>query len=324
MELVQGFAPLFLHTAQNDTALGLTFCGYCRPMLLIDNIPKVLYFDLQLIEEENQNPVAQVVAAVSNSETSCQLIQFQVAIDMTTSTTSIIDRKVLLNSSEPFRIDQSTALPISGLNNPVLANGSLAYWDVTHHKLLLQNPQISSPIVIADNSTGTFKTPGAWARMVAIPDTDILVVTFFDLEQHSLFVNRCRVVPTGHNCDTPRVVDTEALQGDFTDWGAGAFPDLQLNPHHCPVLAYFVQTPSNTSGCVRILQCHDPFCQGFRVFDATCGLSGYGRDASVTFPMPGSVIVSFLDLQGRDDPIFMQARAAVFENEEKVVGGIAT
>ncbi|CAB9531550.1 hypothetical protein SEMRO_3669_G350110.1 [Seminavis robusta] len=228
----------------------------------------------------------------------------------------VLPIEILRHASEPFHIDDTTSLPVTGLDNPLLAGQALAYWDITNRKLVGQFHMQAMPFSIVDNTTtfGAFYNPGAWARMVVIPKSNALVVTFFDLEQHSLFVTYCNSLSSVNSpCGPPRLVDAHAYNGDFTDFGAGGFPELQLGWNGCPVLVYFVQS-SPQKGCLRVMQCLDVLCVQFRVFDVSGGLAGHGRDASVTFPSRGTAIVSFLDLQGHDDdPSFMQARVAVFD-----------
>ncbi|EOD05231.1 hypothetical protein EMIHUDRAFT_97157 [Emiliania huxleyi CCMP1516] len=102
------------------------------------------------------------------------------------------------------------------------------------------------------------------------------------------------------------------------DFGAGAFPDLALSPHGAPALAYFVEA-SPSRGCLRVLRCSDPLCGSWRLFDASCGPRGYGRDASLAFGRDGAIVASFLDLDGHDDPARMIARVAVYNDSQGAV-----
>lgn len=92
------------------------------------------------------------------------------------------------------------------------------------------------------------------------------------------------------------------------------------------------------------MACNEPTCQSWQLFDAACGKSGFGRDASLTFTsvsesmptvMPSrsigadvddgksasastgvggyTAVVSFLDLDGFDDPKKMVTRIAVLD-----------
>ena len=99
---------------------------------------------------------------------------------------------------------------------------------------------------------------------------------------------------------------------DFTDYGAGAFPDMVLSPKGNPVLVYFNEASS--TGQLKAMLCSDPMCAQFRVVTLSSGQPGYGRDCSVGFAEQSSrMLVSFLDLQGKDTLDGMVARLAVLE-----------
>ena len=361
--------PVILHTAEDDHALVLTVCrsrsayhdGLCtssedhsliEQITLLKQQDKILYFDLQLIRgkemenemhnkknKNNADTMIHVAATVSNDQKGCELVTFLLSLEPL----KLLHQETIRTVAEPFHIDETTALPVTGLDNPIVARDALLYWDISHRQLILlfqQQPSAlskpASSFVVAGNTTTSagyhrFYNPGAWARMVSVNGSD-LVVTFFDLEQHSLFVTQCHLRQGQYDCKLPQLVDATAYHGDFTDYGAGAFPDLQLSPYcrdnrsknssvGCPVLVYFVQkennSTSNSTGCLRVMICVDPHCQHTSVFDVTCGLAGYGRDASLTFPLPNRALVSFLDLRGHDDPAFMQTKLALFEVEKE-------
>jgi len=68
-----------------------------------------------------------------------------------------------------------------------------------------------------------------------------------------------------------------------------------------------------------VLRCSDPLCGSWRLFDASCGPRGYGRDASLAFGRDGAIVASFLDLDGHDDPARMIARVAVYNDSQGAV-----
>ena len=235
----------------------------------------------------------------------------------------------IAHSPHPFTIDSHTNLPSHGLDNPVLArtkgNGlTLAYWDIDAHALRLvftppgvlcgNSAAARTTVMVASNATG-FVNPGAWTRMIAVDGGAGLVVAFFDLPAGVLYVAACDA--GRHTCEAPRAVDTGVGHRDFTDYGAGAFPDMQLAPDGNPVLVYFSEKGGDehdgSAGQLKAMLCADPKCAAFHVTVLASGLPGYGRDCSVAFANDGNMLVSFLDLQGKDAPNAMVARLAVLE-----------
>ena len=240
----------------------------------------------------------------------------------------------IAHSPQPFTIDPKTNLPSAGLDNPVLArtasNGlTLAFWDIGARALRLVFTPPGVPcgdgeagggartvVTVASNATGGFTNPGAWTRMVAVNGGAHLIIAFFDLPAGTLYVAACDA--ERHTCETPRAVDTAAGHRDFTDYGAGAFPDLRIAPDGNPLLVYFSEAgggdDGTAAGQLKAMVCADPLCAAFRVEVLASGAPGYGRDCSVAFDAAGErMLVSFLDLQGKDTPGAMVARLGVWE-----------
>ena len=63
------------------------------------------------------------------------------------------------------------------------------------------------------------------------------MLAYFDLPAAELRLVRCERAT--RRCDAPRLLDGAVAQGDYTDYGAGAFPEMRVGPDGHPVLVYF-------------------------------------------------------------------------------------
>eukprot|EP00588_Corethron_pennatum_P003335 CAMPEP_0194288774 /NCGR_PEP_ID=MMETSP0169-20130528/37595_1 /TAXON_ID=218684 /ORGANISM="Corethron pennatum, Strain L29A3" /LENGTH=146 /DNA_ID=CAMNT_0039035871 /DNA_START=9 /DNA_END=445 /DNA_ORIENTATION=- len=132
-------------------------------------------------------------------------------------------------------------------------------------------------------------------------------------------------------CDEkPYVVEENLGMKDYSDYGLGAFPEFRVlnnNTYGGPTLVYFSETGSkkhgDQQGQLKILECLAPTCnREIRRYVLGEGRRGFGRDPSVEMVHVQSnvgggttphLLVSFLDLNGQDNPENMTARVAVFD-----------
>ncbi|EOD22394.1 hypothetical protein EMIHUDRAFT_116795 [Emiliania huxleyi CCMP1516] len=288
--------PVLCHTSSGGRALSLGICldAVCSQFKAVEleRAVKVRHCDLESSGREGTR-----VAAALSDEAGSRLVLLRVDLP----TGSVAAKTVLATAADPFTVNETTRRPERGIEGPVLADRR-------------------SSVVVAQ---------GGGAGVAAAGGMDALLLTFFDLARHSLFLARCfRLL---RRCDAPRRSAPAAalglglgrvIRGDalapLSDFGAGAFPDLALSPHGAPALAYFVEA-SPSRGCLRVLRCSDPLCGSWRLFDASCGPRGYGRDASLAFGRDGAIVASFLDLDGHDDPARMIARVAVYNDSQGAV-----
>mmetsp|Transcript_43672 Transcript_43672/g.72578 ORF Transcript_43672/g.72578 Transcript_43672/m.72578 type:complete len:688 (-) Transcript_43672:115-2178(-) len=304
--------PTFVYSACNGTELHLTRCADqdCKRMQTrtIARAETVRHPGLAGTADGQ----ILVAAELSNSTVrprGCSLILLRFGANLTLRHSSVIDRS-------EFPYAHKSLLPSGGFEMPCLIGGGshLAYWRAESQELVLVfwvDSSNASALVVDSNRTAT-SSPGAWTRGVSVENGATLILAFWDVALGYLLLARCTT--RTRRCSAPEVADQTGRR-DLSDFGAGAFPDFQMQPAGTgrgPVLAYFSEDDASTSGMLKLLTCADPRCNDFEVTVGARGKPGFGRDASVSFAA-ATMIVTFLDLQGNDSELSMVARFATFK-----------
>ena len=334
MEFAHDGLPVMVYGAANDTELHLTKCEdqACSKLqtLVVARAQKVRHPGLALYYYGSSYLF--IAAELSNSTQlpiGCSLSVLEVALDPL----AVVRTTVFDHSKTPYV--HTGVLPTGGFEMPALipSGGNrvhLAYWKVETRELVMiydvqlgKTPALKQ--VVIDVGHNASSSPGAWVRGIADfvaqgQGVDLVLLSYWDLGTGQLKLARCDQ-GTGA-CEQPEVVDRGG-QLDLTDYGAGAFPDFRTPPltahHGGPVLVYFsdVNTSGVPSGQLRLLMCPalgECTSRGVpprRLSTAASGKAGFGRDAALTFTHD-AMIITFLDLQGKDSPTEMVARIASF------------
>ena len=343
MEFARGL-PVMTYGAVNDTELHLTRCEdqACSKLqtLVVARAQKVRHPGLSVIEESGKVIVAAELSNSTQKPIGCTLSVLEISLDpLALLRTTVVD-----HSTTPYI--HTGVLPTGGFEMPCLipAGGGtrvhLAYWKVESRELVLVFDVLTggsggsggggnaSTAVVVDVGHNASSSPGAWTRGLAVDGTSLLL-TWWDLGTGVLKLTRCQAAPP-RRCAPPEALD-HGGQLDLSDFGAGAFPDFRAPPPGAagnagPVLAYFSEANASgwraAAGELRLLTCPDANCTHPAVVTAASGRAGFGRDAAIAFTR-GAMLITFLDLQGKDSPTEMAARIASFRwTAEPVEGGV--
>ena len=255
---------------------------------------KVRYNDVRLLHNE-------LLVAVSLSNITHPGVELYL-LRVNADDLSVRDRSLVARSDVPFGINESTSFPTGGLEAPCLLVGDdgaadVAYWDVVGRRLALVwdagSPNATTATVAAASSPRS--NPGAWVRGVRVGGT--LMLAYFDLPAAELRLVRCERAT--RRCDAPRLLDGAVAQGDYTDYGAGAFPEMRVGPDGNPVLVYFSTAAVTGAGELRAAFCADARCESVGVRTLATGRAGFGRDASVAFASAGGELAMMVTLLDR-------------------------
>ena len=123
------------------------------------------------------------------------------------------------------------------------------------------------------------------------------MLAYFDLPAAELRLVRCERAT--RRCDAPRLLDGAVARGDYTDYGAGAFPEMRVGPDGNPVLVYFSTAAVTGAGELRAAFCADARCESVVVRTLATGRAGFGRDASVAFASAGGELAMMVTLLDR-------------------------
>jgi hypothetical protein len=233
---------------------------------------------------------------------------------------------VIAANPTPFDTNDTTGLPTGGLEMPCIIPGAtpddeshVAYWDVVAQslKIVFEATGPEPRTVVAEEGFdvfGSVSSPGGWVRAVRAGVSHKIVLAYFNLPAGVLCVLTCDELH--QSCTKAKKIDLVGHK-DVSDFGAGAFPEFrQLSP----MPAYFseVGTGAQEQGLLKLMSCSDPLCATASVATLAHGRKGFGRDCSLE--MVGDtarplLLVSFLDLQGKDSGDAMAARLAVLGRE---------
>ena len=338
MELMDGGAPVLAYSAANDTEAHVTWCDdvVCSTSttVVVLRAQRIRHNDLAMLD----TATGEVQVVVGTSDTTAKSGSTLLASHLARG--AILRSATIAEASAPFAINTTTGLPTGGLEMPALVVGAsaatshVAYWDVVGRSLrLVLNAMSAHPhtLTVASpaSAAAADSSPGAWVRVVREEGSSLVVLAFFDLQAGSLQVATCDDI--AQTCTSPRQLDAVGHR-DVSDYGAGAFPEFRLLPAPArfrivrdlgrglpallsvslPALAYFSQGPGPAgNGQLKLLACADAACSSAAVSELASGAAGFGRDASLARAHDGSLLVSFLDLMGKDDPGAMVARLLV-------------
>ena len=336
LELDQGSLPVLAYGAKGNSEMHLTRCtdALCRrsTTTVLAMAQRTRHCDLRLsartgsatVITELSNPSGTVLRAVTTERNGSVSLNHTVA-----------------ESSRPYDCSEKTSglctalyglpqtcadcpLPTGGLEDPTIIQSAdasdgrmaVAYWDVAARSLRLvfgaTGPDPVSVVAAQGfDLFGKVSSPGAWVKGIREPAGTAIALTFFDLATGELQYTTCDELTQA--CTKPLKADVVG-RNDTSDYGAGAFPELrQFAGFAGPALAYFTEEGSGAAeqGVLKLLACADARCSNATVAELSRGPKGYGRDCSMS--MSGeSLLVSFLDLQGKDEPDAMVARLGVF------------
>ena len=281
---------------------------------------KVRYNDVRLLHNE-------LLVAVSLSNISHPGVELYL-LRVNADDLSVRDRSLVARSDVPFGINESTSFPTGGLEAPCLLVGDdgaadVAYWDVVQARLALVwdavSPNATTVTVAAASSPRS--NPGAWVRGVRVGGTLMLA---YLVTRRRLRLVRCERAT--RTCDAPRLLDGAVARGDYTDYGAGAFPEMRVGPGGNPVLVYFSTAAVTGAGELRAAFCADAHYESVVVRTLATGrATGFGRDASVAFASAGgelAMMVTLLD-RGLETPA-MRRRASLFLRRESRAVSVAS
>ena len=195
----------------------------------------------------------------------------------------------------------------------------VAYWDVVAQslKIVFEATGPAPQTVVAEKGfdvLGSVSSPGGWVRAVRAGDSHTIVLAHFNLPAGVLCVLTCDELQ--QSCTKAKKIDLVG-HDDVSDFGAGAFPEFrQLSGMPGPMLAYFseVGMGAQEQGLLKLMSCSDPLCTKASVATLAHGHKGFGRDCSLEMVGDSDrplLLVSFLDLQGKDSGDSMAARLAV-------------
>jgi hypothetical protein len=239
---------------------------------------------------------------------------------------AVVVAVVIAANPTPFGTNDTTGLPIGGLEMPCLIPGAtpddeshVAYWDVVAQslKIVFEATGPEPHTVVAEEGFdvfGSVSSPGGWVRAVRAGVSHSIVLTYFDLPAGALCVLTCDELQ--QSCTKAKKIDLVG-HNDVSDFGAGAFPEFRQMPGMSgPMMTYFseVGTGGQEQGLLKLMSCSDPLCTKASVATLARGHKGFGRDCSLEMvgdSMRPLLLVSFLDLQGKDSGDFMAARLAV-------------
>ena len=332
---MDGSLPVMAYGAANDTEAHLTRCHdpLCTTSttVVLAKSERVRHCDLLLADADGEAIVTVGLSDKDASESSNLVI-------VTAQRNGSVSKPVIIATNpKPFAVNDTTNLPTGGLEMPHIIPGltpedasHVVYWDVAYQclKLVFEATGPEPRTVVAAKGFdifGAVSSPGGWARAVRTPGggpgsivSHTITIAYFDLPAGVLAVLTCD--EQYQDCTKPKKIDLVGHK-DVSDFGAGAFPEFrQLPGMPGPMLAYFseVGTGAQEQGLLKLMSCSSPNCTTASVATLAVGHKGFGRDCSLE--MVGDearplLLVSFLDLQGKDDPSSMAARLAVLGRE---------
>ena len=124
--------PVLCHTSSGGRALSLGICldAVCSQFKAVEleRAVKVRHCDLESSGREGTR-----VAAALSDEAGSRLVLLRVDLP----TGSVAAKTVLATAADPFTVNETTRRPERGIEGPVLADRSLAYWDISGRRLRL-------------------------------------------------------------------------------------------------------------------------------------------------------------------------------------------
>jgi hypothetical protein len=233
-------APLFIYSARSETQLRLTRCADAActraSHVRLVGAERVRHSEMVLVRAAEMFEL-RIVVSLSNHTRGRGSSLVLLHISLANGTARVAAHGEVARSDLPFMVDSRSKLPTGGLENPALvvtAGGQahVAFWDVSRRELALiwdaGGPTRTCTVVAAGADGSIGSSPGGWVRVALDQAEEALTVFYFDLPLGVLWVQRCEV--HSRTCPLRSQILDRVGQRDVSDFGAGAFPHLLVDP----------------------------------------------------------------------------------------------